>query len=127
MVPRNTAQRCVTIHILFIHLLFLLLLCFFPCQVDGTRPHPFPPPLPGTLFFCVGCVILLLSLCDPSLFSPFSDSDSVLPWCACLCPLCVGCVVIDPSIGHRTARFLFVVSSLSLPSSCLLAFRLVFL
>ena len=51
----------------------------------------------------------------------------ILPWSICLCPLCVACVVPDPPTGHRTVRFWPVVSSLSLPSSCIFAFRLVFL
>ena len=45
----------------------------------------------------------------------------------CLCPLSVDCDVLDPPTGDGTACFLFVVikSSLSLPSHCLLTFRLI--
>ena len=52
-----------------------------------------------------------------------SEESSGCP-SACLCSLCVCCVVLDAPAGHRTARFLFVVRSLSLPSFCILAFRL---
>ena len=86
-------------------------------------------PPSRTLLFCVGCVTLLLYLWEPSVFFlffpiifsplPLGPSVSVL--------FCVGCVVLDPLTGHRIARFLFAVSSLSLPSSGPLAFRLVLL
>ena len=95
----------------------------------STPPPPSPHPVPChsrrlrhlIMIFVRPFAIFVLFFRFCSRFFLFPTP----PRWVCLCPFSV---VLDPPTGHTTARFLLVVGSLSLPSSCcLLAFRLIFL
>ena len=104
-------------------------ICFicitFVCRDALFPPKSMDPPPPFTLPLSPGFPPFSLYVCDPLLFFFFFFSNYFIlspRSSVCACPLYVGCVILDPPTGHRTARLFFVVGSSSLIiflSSCL--------